>query len=509
MKVLYAFPSDKIWQYRLRYSYDEALKDALKAYPGINWIVVDGRKEWVCPREALPWVETTARELNHKLKVYPHEKEVPRVTGDCHPGFWNFQRAASKALDDCPDNGYILNFEMGLGKTPVLIDALRRRQIERSLIVAPAMVRKTWIRELDKWWPDHPPVTEVTDGEEAAAVTGGGITLTSYGLLPKVPKLEASAIVFDELHYLQGEHAARTLACVRVLRDNPDAWRCGLTGTLIANEPLSIWKPLDVLFPGRFGTRNGFGARYCDADTNSFGNKYFGAREEYAQELASRLAGFSFRATKLDPEIAKLLPPFILQRLDTTRVGRYADAVEACASASTQGARKLVVLTHFKEAARQIGDRLRKLLGPTGRVGVVTGDDHVTKRDGLLEDLRLHPGTTVLVATMHSVGVGIDLTWAEDVTFAELDYSPVQVAQALGRFSRLSGLHGVLVRILVDAGGDRVADSLSAKVQAAGMIISSGQAETHMATATASMEPVLSSDEMNQLLAAMAEMMEE
>lgn len=546
------FMGEYPWQRRLRFSFDGPLKDELKQFPGVSWRDTKWGKEWICPVEAVPFVSRITSKYNYVLESYGVAPSTPAPFGtlstattalQCSEKLWPFQASAVQKILASPEPSFILNFEMGLGKTPTVIEVLRLKGIRDVLIVCPAMVRKNWIRELHQWWPQTASqsggmktataptpdltnttftkelpapvsaldsaaiaITEITTGDEAENYRYvPGITIVSYGLLHKLPKIQVGAIVFDELHYLQGENAARTVACIRLLRDNPHAWCAGLTGTLISNEPVSMWKPLDVLFPGRFGTRNQFGARYCKADVGSFGSKYFGVNPDFVEELRERLDRFSVRATKREPEIARLLPPFTVVTAETSRTARLNDAADFAIDSYRQGTRKLAVLTHLKKSAAYIAARIRKAVGPECWVGLVTGDDGVKARDVLLSTARDFTGPTFLVATMHAVGIGIDLTWSEDVTFAELDYSPTIVAQAFGRFSRLSGVHGVLVRVLLDGAGDPVGDSLANKVRAMGSIIAAGQAESGIANATQGVEEVLTAEEKAALLQSMSE----
>lgn len=510
----------------MRFPYNEALKNELKAYPGVQWRKAEwGGNDWHLPREAVPHCAAAAKRFGYEWD--DSSVPLPGVAGPTpvlNPRLWPFQQDhVRKALRALPQEGaFILNNEMGLGKSPEALEILRNllpMQPGAVLIVSPAMVRETWRRALDEWWPGHPEVEVVRDGKQAAVVGGGGIVLTSYGLLPKLPKLAYGAVVLDELHYLQGDAAARTLVVERLLRSQatpPIA--LGLTGTLISNQPLSIWKPLDVLYPGRFGTRNGFGARYCLADSTGFGNTYHGANPDTAPELKSRLGAISARATKTDPAVRQLLPPFLVNKVYVPRRGRLSAVTELVTDFRAQGASRIAILTHRREFARDIGAAVGRLLGagtargsadgstaPTGSagielwpdpdnngpgglrvqrvqrdgrpmVGIVTGEVPPAARDKLLQELGTCVSGAVLSATMHSVGIGIDLTWAEEVILAELDYSPTAVLQALGRFSRLSGKRGVRITILLQEGSDPVGESLASKVGAAGLVLESGQA---------------------------------
>jgi hypothetical protein len=278
-----------------------------------------------------------------------------------------------------------------------------------------------------------------------------------------------------------------------------------------------MWKPLDVLFPGRFGTRNAFGARYCLATDSGFGNSYHGVREAGVEELRGRLGRFTARSTKTDPGVRELLPPFLVNRAYVPRRGRAAAAVELAVDNLANGALRQVVLTHRRDLAREIAESLGRRLGiPNGgsgvdvpRIGIVTGDIPPPLRDRLLQELGSCVSGAVLCATMHSVGIGIDLTWAEEVILAELDYSPTAVLQALGRFSRLSGKRGVRVTVLLQEGGDPVGEALASKVGAAGLLVAAGQAGAAVESLGDRSGPALNAEEMDAFLRGMVSEVED
>lgn len=484
MKPFHIFPAERSWQVRIRASFGKEFREELKAFPGISWAQTKWGEEWVAPHESLPHIRALCERSGYEVRYAGFAADrapwdptrVPRIP--THPHLRPFQVAAVEKASAGREGAFLFNFEMGLGKTAACIDALRLRKVENVLVVCPAMVRRTWLRELDKWWTDHPPITEVEDGTEANEVREvRGVVVTSYGLLPKMPVVGAGAIVLDELHYLQSESAARTMACVRALRTNPDAWVAGLTGTLIAGNPLSIHQPLNVLFPGRWSTRNRFAARYCLSDGDTGMRSYHGFNPDTAAELRARLDLFSARATKRDPEIAATLPKVIFQRLYTNRVSRVSDSAQAVYDAYAQGARRLVCLTDRKDTAERIGTWLRKACRGGAWVQVITGDLSVGRRDDAIQAAIAHGTATIIVATMQSVGIGIDLTYAEDVTFAELNFSSNLMEQAIARFGdRLSSMHGATIKFMIDERGDAKAEGLARKTTEAGKIVDPGLA---------------------------------
>jgi len=501
---------------RLRFPFDARLKNALKEYPGVAWVDTAFGKEWVAPREMVsePLHVIAAR---FDLVVDVFDADRVRVVGTEEPGgsLLRFQREAAQRARTSPDNGFLFNFEMGLGKTPAALEATRLLGITNPLIVCPAMVRAHWVNEIRRWRPDLEEITEICNGDSAAKIQAlrpalFGATVTTYGLLHHMSEVGAGAIILDELHYLQGESAARTMACDKLLRNNPIAWRAGLTGTLITRDPMSMWKPLNTLFPGRFGTRSQYGRRYCKGNAESgYGTRYFGVNDETSGELRERLSYFSERVTKDDPDVAALLPPFIPARYDTLAAYRYQDAAKIADNCVRQGASKVLILTHLRRATQLCAAAAIKLADENWTIVGTSGEDPVSKREKIFAAARARdPATpTIVCATMHCCNVGINLNWFDDVIFAELDLDMTAVVQALGRFARLGGGGAVRIHVLWDRSGDRVGNALLDKIRAAGDIIKIGRTERLFTEAMpgASAAPALSEQEKDLLLASMAE----
>jgi len=85
----------------------------------------------------------------------------------------------------------------------------------------------------------------------------------------------------------------------------------------------------------------------------------------------------------------------------------------------------------------------------------------------------------VLVATFHSIGIGIDLTAFSPAIFAELHWSCGKITQAMGRFSRLSGAQPSLIELLAIQGtlDESIASALLSRIADINRVIKAGQSE--------------------------------
>lgn len=400
---------------------------------------------------------------------------------------------------------FIYNYETGLGKTAPAIEAARITQAEYILVICPALVREHWQRELDKWWSEHPEVAIYETGKDFADGLAN-ITITSYELAKYIdPKLAWDAIIVDELHYIKTGTAGRSKTLRKILSYNEDALAMGLTATPMTKEPKDLHHQLDALWPGRFGNFWKFANRYCIVEKSRFGTNITGLNEDHADELNGRLDELSSRVTK--QEVAHLLPPFLVQatriapkrkhnvrevledfsscvrkkheqRLDGLILRATSDKIRKVVEQVDQGlesGNKVCVLTHFRSSVDSIADELQARLGiNTVRI---TGDLAMKKRMRAIE----HACTSndVMVATMHSVNVGIDLTAFTVAVFAELYWQPAEVIQAIGRFSRLSGTLPSTCYLMVMEGtlDEIIADTLFNRLRDIGQLQKSSAAE--------------------------------
>lgn len=455
------------WFIQAHFPYIKELKDVVKRIPGTHWDP-DARC-WLLPAEIVKDVVTYA-ERKWKLKWEPRGGTEFRgtragVTGLHPPTGLKIYQQQSVNESFGSAGGFIRNEPMGLGKTAETITSLRLRRVSRGLIVCPAIARLTWLKELDKWWPDHPEVEIVTTRKQANEIAWNKekLVVTSYALLHYLrPELvgRLDAFVCDEIHYLQNE-GTRRYEAARVL-SSLSRWREGLTGTLFTNNVDAAWGPLSVMFPGievggrdalRFGSRFQYRQRYMKSEHNGYGWNFYDIREETKEELSARLRAVSARVDAAT--VGKLLPPFSLQTYYYSTGGAKRAAATWATDAFQSGAKYICVLTDLRETARDIGALIGKSSSSRGLlVRTLTGQDPTSKRHKVLDELQSHPRGGFLVATLHSLNTAIDLTFFDAVAFAELPKRVDHLAQSCGRFHRLTGTTSVGI-LCSEAGSDQ------------------------------------------------------
>jgi SNF2 family DNA or RNA helicase len=328
------------------------------------------------------------------------------------------------------------------------------------------------------------------------------VQVVSYALLHEVRAEGWDAIVFDEAHRLKNPISKQARAARVLMERNPRAVALHLTATLMPDDINDVWNLLDLLWPGRFGAYRGgkyvawsFANRYAQKHEIEVGEKvytqYKGLNPANAKELEHRLKAVSSRATK--KEWRHVLPPFLVSTrkiegrkyasidewLDKQGEDKLSAVAEWLEDAVLESSHTCI-LTHLRGTAQRIAEQIHGTY-PQVQVFCITGEQSPEERGALLEQARKSP-RAVLVATMHSVGIGIDLTKFTRALFAELYWRPETVIQALGRFWRLSSQEPASVEILCikDSVDEQMAKNVLTKVSAINTVLPEGDSEARL-----------------------------
>lgn len=350
------------------------------------------------------------------------------------------------------DSGHILADDMGLGKTLqtcAVWDGLNRPW--PLLVVAPASVRRGWVKEFKKWLGITPRLVE--NGKAAEnTMPGEGVVITSYELVDKLPaSFVPHMVVLDEAHLLRGRRSKRSEVLFK--KSQLATYRLALTGTPMWGRPRDLWQLLKILFKYRFGTADQFDYAYCDASVNKWGGKE-NKGVSRSDELRLRMSYVMTRRTKAElggqlPSLtrtirwlpaeknaSRLLAAFALRQVSLTdallatlqsKVKPVVDAVEELEGHA-------IVFTWMKDHAHQLAQEIAGLEIP---VQLITGDMTHKQRETAVQRAVAEKGC--VVATIDSTGTGVDGLQhvASTVLFHALDYTPIKMAQAESRAHRL------------------------------------------------------------------------
>ena len=321
-------------------------------------------------------------------------------------------------------------------------------------------------------------------------------------------------IVLDEAHYIKNRKAKRSvevlggggasgLRAKRVI---------ALTGTPLPNRPEELFGLIHYLDPQTWPNFFTYAKRYCNAQQVGVGDNTFwdfsGATN--LDELQERLRS-TIMVRRLKAEVLTDLPPKTRQVIELPENGagaaiaeeqawwqrsrahieQLAVAVELAKAADDPTAYQAALdamgeatKVAFTEMARvrcetarakvpYVIEHVSQLLEATDKVIVfghhkdvigaiadhfgaeavtITGDVALADRQAAVDRFQTDPTCRVFIGGIMAAGVGLTLTAASTVVFAELDWVPGNVTQAEDRAHRIGQRTNVLVQHLVLAG---------------------------------------------------------
>ena len=388
--------------------------------------------------------------------------------------------------------GALLADDMRIGKTMQSVLAARALG-GKTLIVCPNYVRHVWATELGEWWGRTERGGLIVDlptrTKSAHLVSNIDVVVIHYDILDKwVDALIAwgfSTLIFDECHALINEKSIRSKAAKRLRQHAAYCW--GTTGTPLPNHMSDMWNVIDTLSPGRVGKAPfNFYLRYCNAFQEDITFNAGGAKttktvwnfkgSSNQDELANRLKYFMLRRTKSD--VMAQLPARERQSIwvdvtgpkkkrayipDTESRAAMRAALDKSADAKLPQV-STIVLDHLAAGRKVVAFTWRKhvaegLAGDAAEVGYTASVAHggipALQRVKLLERFALlaqNPGGFLLAATIDAAGVGIDLSWADVILFAELVWEPMKLLQAEARGFSLTNTRGLFIQYVLARG---------------------------------------------------------
>ena len=307
-------------------------------------------------------------------------------------------------------------------------------------------------------------------------------------------------ICIDEIHKVSNPS---TLQSRNILKLKKAKYRIGATGTLITNNPLNAYVPLEWLDIER-STYTNYKYFYCIFN-EAFHNMICGfqntellryliekyslrrtkdllnlppkiAIKEYVEMEADQAKfyenikeGIHQQVDKVDLSNSTLLSiltrlrqatacPSILtsENISSSKIDRCCDLVEQI----TSNGEKVVVFSTFKETVRVLADRLKDY-SPL----ICTGDTKDSQISQNVNTFQTNPECKVFIATWQKMGTGITLTASTNVIFIDLPYTAASLQQAEDRCYRIGTKSTVTVYYLIAVGtvDERVMDIVESK----------------------------------------------
>jgi SWI/SNF-related matrix-associated actin-dependent regulator of chromatin subfamily A-like protein 1 len=411
---------------------------------------------------------------NGKLVPFPYQKDV--------------------VLDVEDFNGRaMISAEMGLGKTAMALWVLKRQKIQSypAVVVCPASTKYIWEHEAIRIGI-RPTVLEGTKPPESTRKsTPPRLTILNYDILkhwlPHLLKQGVSTVIYDESQYIANRRAGRTKAALKLGRQAKHV--IALSGTPLVNRPAELWPTLHVVRPDLYPSFWTFCQRFCRPRRTPWGWDFSGASN--LDILHSTLTR-QMMVRRLKKDVLKDLPEkmrcvvpveisdrkeyelarddFVgwlksrqadrvqsaLRAQQMTQIGyllrlcarlKLRAVVDWCNEFLSGSDEKLVVFAVHRKMIEALDRRLEG-----GKHVVIDGQVGGRLRKAAVDQFQRDPSTRVLIGNVKAAGVGLTLTAASNVAFAELYWTPGAMTQAEDRCHRIGTTSTVWAHYLVAHG---------------------------------------------------------
>ncbi len=394
--------------------------------------------------------------------------------------------------------GALLADDMGLGKTLqalTFLDSLREKnELGQVLIVVPSSLIFNWQSEIEKFTPDLPFLVFTNKEQDRIgrefANNNPMMVITTYGLLLEheeyFNQYKWKVLIFDEAQNLKNITTKRTAAA----RSLTAQFKIGLTGTPMENHYGEFYSLVDILVPGSLGKIDEFRKQFVNRET---------VLKEEVEDLKLKIKPLLLRRTKKEildqlpekqetkisiafeerqKEIYRDIALSYNQRVQETMAIQGEASVQlqmltallrlrqACSDPAAlpnvkydrvppkletllesiqeivESGESALVFTQFLQTLEHTGQLLRKAGIP---VFILHGGVPTKQRQKILSDFNQMQGGAVLVMTLKTGGVGLNLTKASYVFHLEPWWNPSVENQATDRAHRLGQSKAVQV----------------------------------------------------------------
>lgn len=377
------------------------------------------------------------------------------------------------------------------------------------LIVSPLVTLSNWQREIEKFLKRRSKNGRIVEGEHPSSVlirTGKchdiaphDIYIINYDLLYKrlgdLSRLGIRTLVCDEVQHLRSKSTKKYSAVKKLASLDTVRYRIGLSGTPIYNRGSEIWPIVDILRPGLLGSFEEFCEYFCYVNEKGkaivLENKRASLGEELRKHVMLRRkksdvlkelkekvrykefidSDINYYYSELD-KIWKRLEEE--QKAATSAFDKFSSYKRAIQSErQAAGAAKLPHVIEFVKNIMEIEESvvvfchhkaihalLHKSLHEYTPSSIIGGQSDKERQDNI--DRFQNGQTKLMIAGLRAGNVGINLSRAKYVIFAELDWSPAIHRQAEDRLHRIGQKNTVFAYYLIGNGtlDDHVANVL-------------------------------------------------
>ena len=446
------------------------------------------------------WRRKILKSTTKKIKPKKIEKLSKASPGKQFKGkLLNFQKEGLDFLLKSSGNALLAD-EMGLGKTvQTLAYISTEKQSSPTLVIAPLVTLRNWQREIGKFMMKKsrngrlmeqsvPSSTLIRKGK-SQDIGKFDFYIINYELLEKrlvdLSKLNIRTIVCDEVQNLRSKSTKKYAAVKKLTALKSVKYRIGLSGTPIYNRGSEIWPIVDILRPGLLGSFKEFCEYFCYVNDKGKAIVLENKRESLRKELCSHVMlrrkksdvlkelkdkvrykeFIDSDSTYYNKELDKIWKKLEEEQKEAEtafdKSASYHRAIQSERQAA--GIAKLPHVINFVKNImeidesvvvfchhRAIHDLLHNSLSEFNPSSIIGGQSD-NKRQ-LQIDMFQEGKTKLMIAGLRAGNLGINLTRAKYVIFAELDWSPAIHRQAEDRLHRIGQKNTVFAYYLIGNG---------------------------------------------------------
>jgi len=440
--------------------------------------------------------------IKHKLK---RAKSGEQFRGK----LLNFQKEGLDFLLKSSGNALLAD-EMGLGKTvQTLSYVATEKQTFPLLVIAPLVTLKNWEREIERFLKkksrngriidsSSPSVTLIRTGK-SKELPKTDIYVINYELLFKrhgdLSNVGIRTVVCDEVHNLRSKTTQKYKSVKKLAALPTVLYRIGLSGTPIYNRGSEIWPIIDILKPGLLGSFKEFCEYFCYVNDKGkaivLENKRASLRNELQKHVMLRrkksdvlkelkdkvrfkqviASDTEYYLEELNKIWTRLEAEQKVAETEFSKSASYQRAIQS--ERQIAGVAKLPHVINFVKDIMEIEESvvvfchhkvIHKLLHESlqefSPVSIIGGQSDKLRQEEI--DKFQRGESKLMIAGIRAGNVGINLTRAKYVLFAELDWSPAIHRQAEDRLHRIGQKNTVFAYYLIGNGtlDDHVANIL-------------------------------------------------
>lgn len=207
----------------------------------------------------------------------------------------------------------LLAWEQGVGKTVEMYAISRILNIETTLVVCPAFVKRGWYKELVNEWGEDSTVFTIFDSSHRKTIRAffeEKFIVVNYEILNKfydqITDRNIGHIIYDEVHKIKGIQTISHKASQKIINKFPNAKITMASGTPVSNRMNDLYAYLKLANHPLGRDKNFFDSRYLEIGARG---KIVGIKNE--DELNINISSFMFRRTRNE---TLSLPPNIIHK---------------------------------------------------------------------------------------------------------------------------------------------------------------------------------------------------